>query len=585
MLRKLRYVAVAATFAASAALANAHAQGSLQQAVSTASDPCPGNTCLQNVIARVEVGPEPWSVVPADGSIWVGNDFGVARINPDTNEVEATVLIGGVGDVTADGGRVWVASYSANKVGEVDIATNTVPHPVAIDGPSGLVVGEGAVWVVSPVQGTVTRIDPATSTIVATIVVAKPAPGLYGLIVPSAGSIAVGDGAVWATMGNSGKVARIDPSTNRVVATIKAGSVSPSVAFEDGALWLISEDDQSLRRIDPATNRVVATIPLHAGPAGPFLLSVTDGALWVTGDELIAKIDTSTNTISERVLAAEGWYGGLAAQGGDLWVARFASISSIGSYEPDSHVLRLDLGSASSLPVQVTRGVPYTQGVPCGPICPFGGLTLKTDVYSTAGADREPIIVLAHGGSCALGCHDYLDQLASALSLEGAVVFNVDYQDGKRATDSYRDLACAIRFARANAAQYGGDPGRVTLVGHSDGSVHGPTVALGGNHFKGGCLAKGSGLPDAFVGLSGIPAPGTDSYIGRNRQLKFRFIAGSQDFSPRDDERMRAFVRKLRKAGYDATFTLVKGADHYSVYTPGSASPALRIILNVARNP
>jgi acetyl esterase/lipase len=571
-------LSVTTLFVLLAALARGDARATLEPGTSAASR-CPLSICLQNVVARIEVGPEPWSVVPADGSIWVGNDLGVARVDPATNQVAATVPIGGVGDVAAGDGSVWVASYSTNSVGQVDLATNTVPHPVHVDGPSGLVLGEGAVWVVSPVQGTVTRIDPTTSAVVATIAIATPAPGLSGLFVPGAGSIAVGAGAVWATFENFGKVARIDPATNQVVATVKAGSY-PSVAFAAGAIWVMRDDDQALRRIDPATNRVVATIPLHTLP---WDLSVTEGALWVTGDGLIAKIDTSANAISQQILATEGTYAGLAVQGSDLWVARLASKSTTGAGAPDVYLLRSSLESPPPLPVQVIRGVPYTPNVPCGRYSPFGTCNLQTDVYSRPGAVRDPVIVLAHGGLCVRGCRAYLTQLASVLSLEGAVVFNVDVRQGTRATDTYHDLACAVRFARANALRYGGDPGRVTLVGHSMGSQRGPTVALAGNDFKGGCLAKGRGSPDAFVGMSGAPAPGTRSYIGRNKDLTFRYVAGSAETLNVD--RMRAFVRDLRKAGYDATFTLVEGADHYSTYTPGSASPTLQLILNIARNP
>lgn len=571
-------------FVLMATLAHAQADAPSNHAADPGS--CGGDVCVPTVTASIEVGPEPWSVVSEAGSIWVGNDLGVARIDPATNGVQATIPIGGVVDVAAGDGQVWVASYSANSVGRVDLATNTVPQTIDVDGPSGIAVGEGGVWVVSPVQGTVTRIDPATSTIVATIVVAKPAPGLYGLIVPGAGSIAVGDGAVWATMENSGKVARIDPSSNRVVATIGTGSY-PSVAFADGALWVMSENDPTLRRIDPATNRAVATIPLHTGPLGPIWLSVTEGALWVTGDRLIARIDTSTNAVASRLLADDGIYAGVATVGSDLWLARLATNSNIGSYDPDSHVLRASVGAAHSLPVHTTWGVPYTQPVPCGRYTsPSGTCTLQADVYSRAGALDQPVIVLAHGGSCLQGCRSYLGQLSSALSLEGAVVFNVDVRQGSRAAATYHDLACAVRFARANATTYGGDPARVTLVGHSMGSQRGPTVALAGDNFTGGCLAGGSGTPDGFVGMSGGPSPGTRSYIGRNPSLTFRYVSGSaEDPSGRMAAKMRAFVRDLRKAGYDATYTLVDGADHYSTYTPGTASPTLQIILRVARNP
>jgi acetyl esterase/lipase/streptogramin lyase len=538
---------------------------------------------LLNVTSRIEVGPNPWSVVSAGGSIWVGNDLGVARVDPGTNQVAATVPLGGIGDVAADGDDVWVASYTMDQVGRVDLATNTVPDPVHVEGPSGLAIGGGAVWVVSPVAGSLTRIDPTSGTIVATIAIAEPAPGLGGHAVPLGGSVAIGAGGVWATAQNSGQVVRVDIITNEVVATFEAGPY-PSMAFADGAVWVSRDDEQTLRRIDPATNEIVATIPLGATP---YAVSAVDGTVWVTGDGMMAKIDTSTNTVSERLLATDGIYTGLAIEGADLWVARLATISSIGSYDPDVELVRAELGSTSSLPVQVIRGVPYTKPVPCHG-APYGACTLEADVYSRAGATHQPVIVLAHGGTCAGGCRDYLSQLASALSLEGVVVFNVDYRavwppTGGRATRADQDLACAIRFARANADLFGGDPGRITLVGHSAGGTFGSTVALGGDHFKGGCLAKGSGSPDAFVGLSGSPAPDVASFVGENRDLTFRYVVGSAEES-RLIDKMREFVRTLKGAGYDATFTLVEGADHFSLYTPGSASPTLKIISEVSRS-
>ena len=566
-------------FLASALMANAGAQDRGQIAAAGAQQSCAHDTCVPNIVASIEVGPEPWTVVAAAGSIWVGNDLGVARVDPISDQVEATVPIGGVGDVAAGDGSVWVASYTADRVGQVDLASNTVPHPVHVDGPSGLAIGEGAVWVVSPVQGTVTRIDASTGDVIATIPIAKQAPGLSGLAVPGAGSIAIGGGAVWATVQNVGTVVRIDPATNEVVASIRAGSY-PSVAFADGSLWINRDDDQTLRRIDPATDRSVATIALHAAP---YDVIATQDGLWVTGDGLVAAIDMSTNSIAQRIQATDGIYSGVAEVGGDLWMARLATQSSLGSYEPDSHIMRASRGTMASLPVQIASGVPYTQSVACGRyVSPSGTCTLQTDVYSRTGGVDEPVIVLAHGGWCSRGCRAYLAQLAGTLSLEGAVVFNVDVRQGNRPSDTYHDLACAVRFARENAARYGGDPGRVTLVGHSMGSQRGSTVALAGDAFKGGCLAQGSGAPDAFVGMSGMPAPGTRSYIGRNPDLTFRYVGGSSESLHVD--KMRAFVRDLRKGGYDATFTLVEGGDHYSTYTPGTASPTLAIIMSAARS-
>ena len=92
----------------------------------------------------------------------------------------------------------------------------------------------------------------------------------------------------------------------------------------------------------------------------------------------------------------------------------------------------------------------------------------------------------------------------------------------------------------------------------------------------------GADVDDATP-LNRAPVAGTGSYIGMNRSLRVRYLVGTNDVQ--NVEAMRRFVRKLKDAGYDARFTLVEGADHYSAYTPGTASPALKIIMNVARNP
>ena len=449
-------IGIAVLLVVSALIADAGAKDTAARAApdAAAQRSCSKDSCVPNVTARIQVGPEPWTVVSAAGSIWVGNDLGVARVDPATNLVEATVPIGGVGDVAYGDGSVWVESYSADAVGQVDLATNTVPHTIHVDGPSGIAIGEGAVWVASPVQGTITRIDPSNAATVATIEIATPAPGLAGLAVPGAGSIAIGGGAVWATVQNAGKVVRIDPATNQIVATLNAGSY-PSVAFADGSLWVGRDDDQTLRRIDPATNRVVATIKLHATP---FEISATQDGLWVTGDGLVAGIDTSEDSIAPRIQAADGIYSGVAFLDGDIWLGRLATQSTVGSYEPDAHVFRVSPGTSAPLPVQITTGVPYTKSVACGRYdSPSGTCSLQTDVYSRAGGVHEPVIVLAHGGWCSRGCRPYLAQLANALSLQGAVVFNVDVRQGSQPTDTYHDLACAVRFARATAALYGGD--------------------------------------------------------------------------------------------------------------------------------
>jgi virginiamycin B lyase len=123
--------------------------------------------------------------------------------------------------------------------------------------------------------------------------------------------VEVGYGAVWVT--SSGTVARIDPASNRVVATIPtplAGQF-PSIAFGEGAVWVTSgQTNGVVYRIDPATNRVTATIPL---PAGAFEIVVAAGTVWVSpydpsqahdqdpGPGELVRIDARTNQLRSPV--------------------------------------------------------------------------------------------------------------------------------------------------------------------------------------------------------------------------------------------------------------------------------------------
>jgi BD-FAE len=64
--------------------------------------------------------------------------------------------------------------------------------------------------------------------------------------------------------------------------------------------------------------------------------------------------------------------------------------------------------------------------------------------------------------------------------------------------------ACAVEFARAHAAEYGGDPGTMILFGHSAGAHIAATVAFAGPEPSEGCLAGTTpGAIDALITWEG----------------------------------------------------------------------------------
>src|SRR5262249_32210878 len=107
--------------------------------------------------------------------------------------------------------------------------------------PHFLAVADDAVWTLNQGDGTVSRVDPRTNRVVATIETGIPAgPG---------GDIAVGEGFVWlAAIGIP--VTKIDPATNKVVAQFIADG-GDAVRVGHGSVWLCSFRLEELARVDP----------------------------------------------------------------------------------------------------------------------------------------------------------------------------------------------------------------------------------------------------------------------------------------------------------------------------------------------
>ena len=91
-------------------------------------------------------------------------------------------------------------------------------------------------------------------------------------------------------------MARIDPASRRVVATIRldADHLPGAVVVGDGAVWVFAGGGL-LQRIDPVSNQVVHT--LAVGPDGVHSgrLAVGAGAVWLSDAEArtLIRIDTA----------------------------------------------------------------------------------------------------------------------------------------------------------------------------------------------------------------------------------------------------------------------------------------------------
>jgi acetyl esterase len=102
----------------------------------------------------------------------------------------------------------------------------------------------------------------------------------------------------------------------------------------------------------------------------------------------------------------------------------------------------------------------------------------RLDVYRAQYRRPAPIVIFAHGGAFVRGDKSVNDQVyANVLfyfARNGCVGVNMEYRLAPESQfpGGAQDVALAVRWAAEHAAELGGDPARIFLVGHSAGGSH-----------------------------------------------------------------------------------------------------------------
>lgn len=219
------------------------------------------------------------------------------------------------------------------------------------------------------------------------------------------------------------------------------------------------------------------------------------------------------------------------------------------------------------------------------------------DIYSPNKQGPYPVIVFLHG----LGqTKDSFIEESQWIAEQGFVVYTINWpnwngtiaaqENGRGFRETYEVLSCAVRYAKATAVNFGGDPSKIILVGYSAGARFGSWFALSGDTIipkweeisatRGGpnpqvsCLTDGySPNVDAFIGIGGhyafienLKDKDVDLYnvvspiaqIGERPELSVRLLHGDKDgrfpisFSVR-------FHDLLEASGYDTELIIFDG--------------------------
>jgi acetyl esterase/lipase len=208
----------------------------------------------------------------------------------------------------------------------------------------------------------------------------------------------------------------------------------------------------------------------------------------------------------------------------------------------------------------------------------------KLDVYVPAGlSGPAPVLLFFYGGSWTGGSRANYLAFGQAFASAGMVVAVADYRlyPQVKYPAFVEDAASALAWVHAHAAQYGGDPGRVFVAGHSAGAFNAVMLASEPAFIQ----AKGGSL-DWIRGVIGIAGPYNflpmrdplyiDIFHGANNtdampvthvtgvRPPMLLVAGEADetVSPRNTDDMAA---KLKSFGSEVKVIKYPGVGHIGI--------------------
>ncbi|WP_407570815.1 alpha/beta hydrolase [Deinococcus altitudinis] len=209
------------------------------------------------------------------------------------------------------------------------------------------------------------------------------------------------------------------------------------------------------------------------------------------------------------------------------------------------------------------------------------------DLYQPAArpdkTERAPMLLFIHGGSWTNGDKNEYKFVGESFAREGYVTAVMSYRLAPvhPYPEYVQDGAQALKFMRDHAAEYGGDPDRLYVMGHSAGAFN--AVELVDN----ARWLQEAGVPiSAVKAVVGIAGPYSYDYRGqptanafpkgsdpadvmpsfhvrKNAPANLLLVAGNDMVvDPSNGLKMQA---ALQAAGVPVTFTVLPGLNHYTI--------------------
>ena len=243
-----------------------------------------------------------------------------------------------------------------------------------------------------------------------------------------------------------------------------------------------------------------------------------------------------------------------------------------------------DMSPIVSGGTQTLRDVAYVTG---------GGPQQRLDVYAPVGVRGLPVVMFVHGGEWHHGDKREVRYKPQFLNERGIVFISVNYRLMDTATHPAQasDVASAVRWVHDHAVEFGGDPAKIVLMGHSAG-CHLVTLVgldprwLAGVQMKPSDLAgvvswsggafdlvqkvKDGGLYAGYIRRNfgkeeaGWRDASPMAHVGDGKPMpRFLFVSAEGDRQA-SKEATQKMVGLIRAAGGQAEFAPLPGKDHRS---------------------
>ena len=218
------------------------------------------------------------------------------------------------------------------------------------------------------------------------------------------------------------------------------------------------------------------------------------------------------------------------------------------------------------------------------PGIPYGGdPRQKLDVWAprSPGAEPLPVVIFFYGGGWNAGSRGDYGFAGAGFAGQRFIAIVPDYRlvPAVRFPAFVEDGALAVKWARDNAARYGGDPKRITLAGHSAGAYNAAMLALDSRYLqragvdpkivRAAALLSGPYDFHPFTEPRGRNAFGAWPRPRETQPVNFAradapplFLAHGSDDRVVFPHNSRNLAKKLQQAGAPVTLRIYPGASH-----------------------